>query len=512
MNIYESYLQRVRDHGEEPAIVDPAGADISFAETNTAAKRITAWLTNRGIEIDDRVAIYLPDCHEYIPSVLGVLRKGAVAVPVNTRLSPEELQYVLNDVRPRALIAPSMDDTVDSLVKETETLTSGDCLSIRPNQWFKNEELPKSHTAPPPTTRLDSNPAFVMHTSGTTGKPKGVIQTHRNVAAQVAGGISKFQLTSTDIGLATVPLFHVGGFHEIVLMTLFAGGAVAIQSSWDPVEWANLVETTGATWSGLIPTMIIDILDSKEALDRDTSSLRFCIYGGSATPESVLKDFEDRTEVGMMIDNYGQTENSGVSVTYSLDDERRPGAMGTFVPVVEGRVVDLETGEELPPGQEGELLLRGDSITPGYWERPKANEELFTDGWLHTEDVVQMDKDGYLYYVDRVDDMILSGGEKVSPSEVEDVLQEHPNVSAVAVLGTSHERFGKAVTAVIIPQDDSLTTEDVKAFCDERDDLAGYKKPRRVVFVEDFPQTGSHKVDKDQLVEQLAQKYSSEWR
>jgi acyl-CoA synthetase (AMP-forming)/AMP-acid ligase II len=177
--------------------------------------------------------------------------------------------------------------------------------------------------------------------------------------------------------------------------------------------------------------------------------------------------------------------------------------MGRPAPSVEAKVVDLESPKEVEAGEAGELLLRGDNITPGYWERSELNEDSFTDGWLHTDDVVRRDQEGYYYYVDRVDDMILSGGEKVSPSSVESILQTMPGVDAVAVFDTPHDRLGETVTAAVIPSDQSLTGEDIKNYCAESDELADYKQPRRVSLVDRFPRTGSQKIDKRALSEQI---------
>ncbi|HKJ60080.1 MAG TPA: AMP-binding protein [Halobacteriales archaeon] len=509
MNLYEHLRQRVREDPDAAAMIRPGESDVSFGSLDETAGRIAAWLNECGVGTDDRVAVYLPDCPEYVSVLLGVWRAGCVATPVNTRLGPGEVHYVLADVRPAALVvAAEFEDTVG--VDDLESLSPETVLTVHPGAWFERAPLSPAAAAPPVERRFDDEPAVVMHTSGSTGRPKGVVQTHRNVAAQIAGGSAKFGLTSADVGLATVPLFHVGGMHEIVLMTLFAGGSVAVQSDWDPVEWARLVEETGATWSGLIPTMMVDVLDSGVARELDTSSLRFCIYGGSPTPEPLLVEFESTVGVGRLVDNYGQTETAGVSITDDVSSDRRPGAMGTPISTVEARVVDLQTGEDVPRGAEGELRLRGDSVTPGYWERDDANEALFTDGWLHTEDLVLEREDGYLAYVGRVDDVILSGGEKVAPSSVERVLQDHSDVTAVSVFGTPHDRLGEAVTAAVVSSDPTLDGGDIEAFCDDSDELAGYEKPRRVVFVDEFPRTGSHKVDKVSLAERALDEFREE--
>lgn len=255
--------------------------------------------------------------------------------------------------------------------------------------------------------------------------------------------------------------------------------------------------------------MFVDVVNTDATRSYDTESLRWCYYGGGSTPEPVVEEFEDAFGVDVF-DFYGQTENAGVSITYDVTDERRSGSIGTTLPIVEHTVVDLESGDDLPAGEEGELLLHGDSITPGYWEAPERNDNAFTDKWLHTGDVVREDEDSYIYYVDRVDDIIMSGGEKVSPSAVEDVLQEMEAIESVAVFGTSHDRLGETVTAAIIRQDPVVTEADIEAFCENRGDLAGYQRPRRILFVDEFPRTGSGKINKVALADQATDRFVSE--
>lgn len=285
---------------------------------------------------------------------------------------------------------------------------------------------------------------------------------------------------------------------------LLEGATMVVQPMWDAAIWAELVETYKATFSGLIPTMMVDALTTDAATERDTSSLDQVVYGGSPATEDTLKQFQSVFEVGALRNYYGQTENTGLSVTYDADTERRPGLLGRPVHAVEHRIVDINSEElvDVDTGEEGELLLRGDIITPGYWES-SLDEEYFSEGWLHTDDAVSEDENGLLYYVDRVDDMIISGGENVAPSEVENALQTHPDIEAVAVFGADHERWGEAVTAGIISADSSLTNDKILDWWSESVDLAGYKRPRRIEFVEEFPRTATQKIDKVSLKEQV---------
>jgi acyl-CoA synthetase (AMP-forming)/AMP-acid ligase II len=498
MNLCEYLARQVDRRPDEPAIRTDE-VTSTYADVGAQARRVAAWLEERGIEEGDRVAVYMPNCAVYAPLIFGIWHVGAVASPLNVRFGVDDLAFVLDDIRPRVLFTSpafgdataELEDRVDHLEHVAELAGDGSLAGF-----------PDASAAPARTKRLDDDTAIVMHTSGTTGDPKGVVQTHRNIGAQVDSGIGLFGLDPDDTALVSMPLFHVGGFHGSVLMTLFSGGTVALLPGWDPEVCVRAIEEYGATYTGLVPTMMVDALDTEAIGECDVSSLEFCFFGGAPAPEPLIEEFEETFGVDLT-NYYGQTENAGVSVTLPVDEELPPGALGKPTPAVRHRIAEPGTTEPVESGEEGELLLRGDIITPGYWERPERNEELFTDGWLHTEDVVREDAEGFLYYVDRRDDIVHSGGEKVPPSRVEDVLQDMEGVEAVAVFGTDHERWGEAVTAAIVPADEDLTEADVEAFCDAREDLPGYMKPRRVVLVDEFPRTGSQKIDKVALAERV---------
>ncbi|MDS0476946.1 AMP-binding protein [Natrinema sp. 1APR25-10V2] len=499
MNLCEYLINQIKRRPDAEAIlrIQNGDATITYSDLEKRIKRVAAWLDERGIGEDDRVAIYMPNCPAYVPLVFGIWHVGAVVSPLNTRFGVDDLAFVLEDIRPTVLFtSETLADETDDLEPRIESLE----YTTEIEHTGEFAEFPAAAEAPPRTKRLDGDTAIIMHTSGTTGDPKGVVQTHRNIGAQVDSGISVFGLRPDDTALVAMPLFHVGGLHGPVLMSLFSGGSVAVMPGWDAEEWLHAIENTGATYTGLVPTMMVDALDTIVPEKHDTSSLRFCFFGGAPAPEPLLEEFEDTFEVDLS-NYYGQTENAGVSITLDPGEKLPIGSLGRLTPAVRGKVIDIDTGEEVPSGDRGELLLRGDIITPGYWERPERNEALFTDGWLHTEDIVRQDKDGYLYYVDRKDDIIHSGGEKVPPSRVENVLQDMTGVESVAVFGTDHKRWGEAVTATVIGDD--LTEEAVKTFCESRDDLPEYMKPRRVVFVEEFPRTGSQKIDKVALAKQV---------
>jgi long-chain acyl-CoA synthetase len=507
MNVAVRFRHRMAEMAGETAIVGTGERTETYADLARQTRQVAAWLDEQGLGQGDRVAVYLPDTPSYVPVVLGIWHAGAIASPINTRFGLEELEYTLSDLEPSALLgSDAFQNNVADLRERIDGLDDETTLLVDQEGSFVADVLPAAADAPDVARRLDDDPAVVMYTSGTTGRPKGVVQTHRNVDAQLDVNVTHFDITDEDVTVSAVPLFHVGGLYGAALPAMLEGAKLVVPGMWDAALWARLVEEHGGTFSGLIPTMMLDALATEEAREYDTSSLRTVVYGGSPATEETLRAFEDVFDVDDLRNYYGQTENTGLSVTFDADTERRPGLTGRPVHAVDYRVVDV-TADRLTAvdtGEEGELVLRGDIITPGYWDE-SLDEGYFTDGWLHTDDVFREDEDGLLYFVDRVDDMIISGGENVAPSEVENALQEHPDIEAVAVFGTDHERWGEAVTAAVVPGDETPTQADIEEWWRETVELADYKRPRRIEFVDEFPRTATQKVDKVSLKDRVTE-------
>ena len=332
MNLYEHFRQQATATPDAIAIRKPDGEDRTYAEVSDQAQQVAAWINARDFDQGERIGVYMPDHPAYLPAVLGIWRAGCVATPINARFGSDQIGYVLGDAGVTGLL------TSDAFAEQTAVLhdAANDVDETRTAVidsagTFDGSLLPEPAEAPPTSTRFDDDPAVVMHTSGTTGQPKGVLQTHRNIEAQVYGALSFYHVDASDTVLTPVPLFHVGGLHCTSLPALFIGADLTILPDWDAEAWVRYADATDATISLLISTMFVDVVNTKATRAYETDSLRYCYYGGGSTPEPVVEEFETTFEVDVF-DFYGQTENAGVSVTYKVTDDRRQGSMGTCIP------------------------------------------------------------------------------------------------------------------------------------------------------------------------------------
>ncbi|MBC3190592.1 acyl--CoA ligase [Pseudonocardia sp. C8] len=491
MNIATLLRRAAADHPSSVAVALD-GAETSYTALADRAARFAGYLRRRGIAPGDRVGFLLPNHPDHLTGLLGTWQAGAVAVPLNVLFPDAALRHAVADSGLRLVVLPAAEaERVRGLAPDgVELLTLGAGFDAA----VAGE--PAAGVVP----RLDGDDALLMYTSGSTGVPKGVRQTHRNTWAQVEGVIDLYGITADDHVLNCLPLFHVGGLQLASLPVLARGGRITFMPRWDALEWLDLAQRLRPTYGGLISTMMIDVgnrtVENPVVLD----SFRICMFGGSRTPTAAVERLAAGTGIpGTEI--YGQTEQSGLAVSYAPGEERRPGSMGRpLEQIVATRLVSPSTGADVTgPGEVGELWVRGDAVTPGYWNLPELTAERFTDGWLRTGDLMSADDDGYLYYTDRIDDMIVSGGENVFPQMVEEHLAGHPDLAEVAVIGTAHERWVEQVTAVVVPNRPGVTADDVAAWCATHPDLRGIARPRRIEIVDALPRTGSGKLDRPTL-------------
>jgi long-chain acyl-CoA synthetase len=508
------YLDRSVMEYPKNIAVEESGRQVLYEDFGKMAENLAIYLSNIGVERNDRIGILLPMSVDYLLSFYAAWKIGAVAVPINNRFSVGDIQFVIDDaglkclllsVQEKERLAPVLNQNVSLKII---VQGSGDTENSF-GQIYKSDH-PNKRVGE--SWALDDDDAMIMYTSGTTGKPKGVRQSHRNNSSSIHMVIDAWKLKSTDILLNNVPLFHVGGLQCGTFPALFSGGKTILLPKWNAREWIDLSINKKATWSGLVSTMVVDTVNNIKSigdLNRDKFRYRFIFFGGSPTPHPIISYFNEFFKVPLR-EIYGLTEATGLVISYAEGQKWKLGSMGYIMKqVVRFRIVKPESlgnKGKLKDSKEGVLLLQGDTITHGYHNRPELNLERFVDGWFNTKDIARVDDDNLIYYLGRIDEMIISGGENIYPQEVESLISSHPEVKEVAVIGTPHERWIEAVTAIVVPKRDGLVPDDIIKFCEKSTSLASYKWPKRVFITNELPKTGSGKINKAELKEMYGNK------
>jgi fatty-acyl-CoA synthase len=452
--------------------LDHAGRTITYAELAAAADAFAADFAGRGLTRGDRVATLTGNSPEHVAVFFACARLGLILAPLSWRLAVPELAYQLDDADPAVfLVEYEHADLAAATGREATRL-----------DW------PSPGARPPDPAAEDDDPLLLVYTSGTTGKPKGALLTHANcfwtnVGFDLATGVS-----GDDVVLQVLPQFHCGGWNVQPLLAWWKGATVVLERTFDAARCLRLLEEKRITTMMSVPAIYLFLAQEPGFADADLSSLRRAVVGGAPMPESLLATWQERGV--SIVQGYGLTEAApNVLCLPPEDAARKAGWAGKPYPYVE---VDLS--------EEGELLVRGPNVFPGYWRNPEATEAAFRDGWLLTGDVAERDDEGNYRILDRVKDMYISGGENVYPAEVESVLHDHPAVMEAAVLGVPDERWGEAGIAVVVADS---TEDELLEHCRAR--LAKFKVPRAVVFVQGLPRSGMNKVLKDELRAQVQQ-------
>ncbi|MFI5045946.1 MAG: long-chain-fatty-acid--CoA ligase [Acidimicrobiia bacterium] len=496
---------RAREQADSPALRDGART-WTYAELEALAESVADALVAAGIGHGDRVAVLADNCLEYFAWYFGAAKVGAVTVPLNQRLAPPEWAYILDDAAARLVIARGARvaalDAVRAELTGVETFVAADAAQ---DGW---EDLDGWLQRAPRRSRTGGvhpdDPFVQMYTSGTTGRPKGAIISHRALVDSLWQGLIAVNPGDAARIHLAMPVSHMGSTSNALLIML-GGGSVYLQQAFDPHESVRIIDEEGITYSVLVPAMIQAILvNVPDVTDRTFPDLRLIGYGAAPIAPHTLRRAMEVFNCDFF-QGFGQTEASG-SVTYLTQADHRRAARGdehlltsAGRPAIgtEVRVVDPD-GNDCAPGEVGEIVMRGPQQMSGYWNLPEETAKALRDGWLHMGDAGTLNEEGYLYIKDRIKDMIVTGGENVYPAEVERVLFEHDAVADAAVIGVPDERWGEVAKAfVVLKPGAAASDEELIAFC--KSQIAGFKVPKTVSFLDKLPRNASGKVLKYEL-------------
>ncbi len=514
-------LRLSRGHGDKVFLVYEDDR-MTFDEHFRASAKLAHVLRDRfGVREGDRVAIAMRNYPEWSVAFWAAAAAGAVVVPLNSWWTGEELQYGLEDSGTRVVFvdaerAQRIAEHRGELPELTAMIAARAEGQTLPDDTLHFMdvvgEVPADIDLPEINVGTDDD-ATIFYTSGTTGRPKGALGTHRNICTNPmslfyvnvrAAARAGTEPPSPGSGeqnayLLSVPLFHATGCHSILVGNILAGGKLVMMHRWDAGRALELIERERITTFGGVPTMVLQVLDHPDFGQRDTSSVKSVGYGGAPAPPELVKRIQEHFNSSPASNGYGMTETSSLSTMNSGQDYlEKPDSVGPPVPVVTVKVVDAD-GHDLPAGEVGELWIKGPNIVKGYWNKPEATAETFTDGWVHTGDVARIDEEGFVYIVDRAKDMLIRGGENVYCVEIEGVLYEHPAVAEAAVIGIPHPTLGEEVGAVVtVIAGKQVTEKELQEFVGAR--LAAFKVPVKIWFYNgELPRNPAGKVLKRDL-------------
>ncbi len=470
---------------------------LSYAELAALVERVAAGLGQVGVQPGDRVALILPNCPQFVISYLATLWLGATAVPLNPLLTPDEAGYIVQDAEARAVVAleqtaplaaAARAASVEHLIVSGEQLPEG-AVDFSALAAAEPEGLPEPGGG-------DDDPAALMYTSGTTGRPKGAQLSHCNLISNALAAVEAVQMTEDDVFLTVLPLFHSFGATVCMVVPLLTGATSVLLPRFEALSVLEAIEREGATIYPGVPSMFAVLAGLKTERSFDLSSLRLCISGGAPLPDPVLRAFEDRYGA-TLLEGYGPTEASPVVSVNRSRERRKVGSVGPPLPGVEVEIQD-DKGRALPTGEIGEVCVRGRNVMSAYWRDADQTAEALRGGWLLTGDLGRVDEEGHLYIVDRKKDMIIVGGLNVYPREVEDVVRGLPEIRDCAVVGVHSPLHGERVKVFVeLHEGETGSAERVIEHCTPH--LAHYKVPRAVEFIEELPRSATGKVLKRQL-------------
>ncbi|WP_068062206.1 AMP-binding protein [Nocardia xishanensis] len=476
------------------------GRTVTWKELHDQSTALARALRQRGVEPGDRVMVLMLNRPEYVETLLAVTAVGAIAVPVNIRMSPAEAVFVATDVGAKAVVTDrAMTELAAAVAADSPAVEFVVTVDDAEQGQLSSQQLIADNIGELPDVDVpDESTALILYTSGTTGRPKGAMISHANLNAICMAFIDSLSCRRGDVVSVAVPLFHIGGIAS-VLPQLYFGGPSVIHplGEFDGDRTLDVFEQEGTTWVFLVPAQWQAVADAQLRRPRPVS-LRVLSWGAAPASDTLLRAMGDAFPAAETVAVFGQTESTGFACyldgRYSLS---KLGSVGVATSALEVRVVDDEM-RDVPVGEVGEIVFRGPTVMAGYWQRPDATADAFAGGWLHSGDLGRQDFEGFLYIVDRKKDMIISGGENIYCAEVENALMDHPDIAEVAVIGRADERWGEIAVAVLaLHEDRPLELHEIVEFLGPR--LARFKHPKDLVVVDELPRNVGGKVLKTVL-------------
>jgi fatty-acyl-CoA synthase len=495
----------------EALLTLPDGRRYTYGELNARANRLANWMRELGVKEGDRVSILAHNSIEYIDLLFGLPKIGAILAPLNWRLAARELVYIVNDCQPKVLLCGP--EFTDLLAEVRSQIDVPHYVSIEGAEFEGARDydarVAQASAAEPERPPLHPDDTYaVLYTSGTTGRPKGAMIPHRQVLYNCLNTVASWGLTENDITPVFTPLFHAGGLFAFLTPVTYIGGRIALFRTFDLEATLDAICDERCTVVLGVPTIYRLMMASPGFAEADFSHVRFFINGGAPLPPELAREWI-AAKGGVFRRGYGLTE-VGVNCFSMTDEESktRLGSVGKPIFHSKMRLLNPETEQDVPVGQEGELLIWGPHVCTGYWRNPEASAEVLwhdpvngSGPWFRTGDMARTDEDGYFYIIGRYKDMIKSGGENIYAAEVEAVFREHPAVDDAALIGLPHETWGEVgLMVVVLEEGQTASEEELKAFCGEH--LARFKIPKKVVFAEALPYSSYGKVLKTELKKQ----------
>jgi acyl-CoA synthetase (AMP-forming)/AMP-acid ligase II len=499
----------------ERAAVFFEGKWYTFSQLNERTNRLANALKSLGVQKGDRVGMLQVNCNQHVEAYFAAAKLGAIYVPLNFRAKGDELTYMLNSSEASTLLVGDRYlDLIRSIRPNVPSVKNYISIESKQDDMLYYEDIISSAAADDVITEIeDDDTTMLVYTAGTTGFPKGVMLSHSSFGVYVLENVTPPDPEIEEKNILTVPLYHVAGL-QAVMAAIYGGRTLVMERQFEPVEWMGLVAGEKVNRAMMVPTMLKQLIDHPEFKKFDLSSLRVITYGAAPMPLEVIKKALEVFPGVNFINAFGQTETASTITTLSPEDHiltgseeekekklKRLSSIGRPMSDVEMKIFD-EEGNELPPGEVGEIVARGPRVMAGYWkDEEKTKKTIDANGWVHTGDVAYMDEDGYFYLAGRATDMIIRAGENIAPEEVEAVARTHPAVDDVAVIGVPDLEWGEQVRAVVVLKaGEKATAEEIMEHC--RQKLASYKRPTSVVFVDELPRNPMGKVLKRVLRDQ----------